>query len=69
MPRHSFEWGFTPNWSAKIEYNHVDLGSTTVAVNSSRGTTNFVSSSDRIDIVKAGINYRFNWGGPVVAKY
>ncbi|MGB6254985.1 MAG: porin family protein, partial [Bradyrhizobium sp.] len=20
-------------------------------------------------VVKAGINYRFNWGGPVVAKY
>jgi outer membrane immunogenic protein len=19
--------------------------------------------------VKAGVNYRFNWGGPVVAKY
>ena len=63
------EWGFTPNWSAKIEYNHADFGSTTVAVNSSRGTTNFVSSTDRIDIVKAGLNYRFGWGGPVVAKY
>ena len=63
------EWGFAPNWSAKLEYNHADFGSTTVGVVSSLGTTNFVSSSERIDIVKAGINYRFGWGGPVMAKY
>jgi outer membrane immunogenic protein len=63
------EWGFAPNWSAKIEYNHIDFGSTTVAIASSTGTTSFVSSSDRIDVVKAGVNYRFNWAGPVVAKY
>jgi outer membrane immunogenic protein len=58
------EWGFAPNWSAKIEYNHIDFGSTTVAVNTSRGTTNFVDSSSTIDLVKAGVNYRFNWGAP-----
>jgi outer membrane immunogenic protein len=63
------EWGFAPSWSAKIEYNHIDFGSSTVAVNSSRGTTNFVSSSETIDLVKGGINYRFNWGGPAVARY
>jgi outer membrane immunogenic protein len=22
-----------------------------------------------VHTIKAGINYRFNWGGPVVAKY
>ena len=22
-----------------------------------------------VDLVKVGLNYRFGWGGPVVAKY
>jgi outer membrane immunogenic protein len=63
------EWGFAPGWSAKIEYNHIDLGSTDITVLSSLGTTSFVSSTETIDLVKAGVNYRFNWGGPVVARY
>ena len=64
------EWGFAPNWSAKLEYDHVDFGSQNVTILSlPAGTTSFVSSSLREDIVKGGINYRFSWGGPVVAKY
>lgn len=63
------EWGFAPNWSAKLEYDHIDFGSTTIAsVGTVTGTT-FLNSSERIDIVKGGVNYRFNWGGPVVANY
>ncbi|MEO6779641.1 MAG: outer membrane beta-barrel protein [Bradyrhizobium sp.] len=63
------EWGFAPNWSAKIEYNYIDFGSSNVTLNSSLGTQNFVSSSEKVNIVKAGVNYRFNWGGPAVAHY
>jgi outer membrane immunogenic protein len=63
------EWGFKPNWSAKIEYNHIDFGSSTILVTTSNGLTSLVSSSYRVDLVKAGVNYRFNWGGPVVAQY
>lgn len=64
------EWGFAPNWSAKLEYNHIDFGSRTVAVNDiTFGTTTFISSNEKVDIVKAGVNYRFNWGAPLVAKY
>jgi outer membrane immunogenic protein len=63
------EWGFAPNWSAKIEYDHIDFGSSTVAINTTPGTTNFISTSQTVDLVKGGINYRFNWGGPVVATY
>ena len=58
------EWGFSPGWSAKLEYNHVDFGSTNVAINTSLATTSFVRSSETVDIVKAGVNYRFNWGAP-----
>jgi outer membrane immunogenic protein len=64
-----FEWGFAPAWSAKFEYNHVDLGSTIITVVPSRGTNTFINSSYTIDLVKAGVNYHFNWGGPVVANY
>jgi outer membrane immunogenic protein len=64
-----FEWGFAPAWSAKFEYNHVDLGSTIITVVPSRGTNTFINSSYTIDLVKAGVNYRFNWGGPAVANY
>lgn len=63
------EWGFAPNWSAKIEYNHIDFGSTNLAIVSSANGISNVSSSDTVDVVKAGVNYRFNWGAPVVAKY
>jgi len=59
------EWGFAPNWSAKIEYDYIDFGSSNVTLNSSLGTQSFVSSSETVNIVKAGVNYRFNWGGPV----
>ena len=62
------EWMFIPNWSAKLEYLFVDL--------SSGGTTGlfgFQFGSHRhpeINVVRAGLNYHFNWGAaPVVAKY
>ena len=38
------EWGFAPNWSAKIEYDYIDFGSSNVTLNSSLGTQSFVSS-------------------------
>ena len=63
------EWGFAPNWSAKFEYNHIDFGSTNVAILSSVSGISNVSSSEKVDVVKAGVNYRFNWGSPVVARY
>jgi hypothetical protein len=54
---------------AKLEYNYIDFGSENVTLNSSNGTQSFVRSSETVNIVKAGVNYRFNWGNPLVAKY
>jgi outer membrane immunogenic protein len=48
------EYAFRNNWSAKIEYNHMDFGSDSSAF--------FTGSSVTFDAVKAGINYKF--GGP-----
>ena len=61
------EYMFAPSWSAKIEYQYYNFGSTTFTT----GPAVIVGSSFRDDehTVKAGLNYRFNWGGPVVAKY
>ena len=60
----------TQNWTAKLEYLYMDLGSYssgpyTLAPGSTIGVN--VNSSFRDQILRAGINYKF--GGPVVAKY
>jgi outer membrane immunogenic protein len=54
------EWGFARNWSAMLEYNHVDFGSTNITIVSSVSPTTFARSTETIDIVKAGVSYRFN---------
>ena len=61
------EYMFAPSWSAKVEYQYYNFGSTTFTT----GPAVIVGTRFRDDehTVKAGINYRFNWGGPVVARY
>jgi len=61
------EWGFAPNWSAKIEYMHYGFDSVT-APPATLGV-NSAALGLNIDTVKVGVNYRFNWGAPVVARY
>ncbi|TLG77783.1 outer membrane beta-barrel protein [Methylocystis sp. B8] len=80
------EWMFMPNWSAKIEYLYYNLGSLQMAtgstaqlydgsfggspaglkwLNATQARANYNGN-----IVRAGVNYHFNWGAPpVVAKY
>ncbi len=61
------EYMFTPNWSIKGEYQYYNFGNTTFLT----GPAPVVGSRFHDDehTVKLGINYRFGWGGPVVAKY
>jgi outer membrane immunogenic protein len=63
------EYGFAPNWSAAIEYDHIFEGRHTVAFTTPGGIPAFgsYSSGGDTDLVTARINYR--WGGPVIAKY
>jgi outer membrane immunogenic protein len=58
-----FEYGFTPNWSFAVEYDHVFLDKKDVTFTN----TAVERIKQDADIVTARINYR--WGGPVVAKY
>ena len=60
------EYMFAPNWSAKIEYQYYNFGSTTFLSPVALAGARF---NDDEHTVKAGVNYRFNWGGPVVARY
>ncbi|MEA2922047.1 MAG: outer rane immunogenic protein [Bradyrhizobium sp.] len=46
------EFGFAPNWSAKVEYLYVDLSS-------SQFTITGVPNGYRFGVVRAGVNYHF----------
>jgi outer membrane immunogenic protein len=61
------EYMFAPNWSAKVEYQYYNFGSTVFVA----GPAEIVGVRFRDDehTVKAGLNYRFNWGAPVAARY
>jgi opacity protein-like surface antigen len=60
------EFDLGNNWSAKAEYDYIDLGSRTTLT--SDGVT-VMRDSGAISQVKIGVNYRFTPGGAVVAKY
>jgi outer membrane immunogenic protein len=66
-----YEYAFLGNWSAKIEYDYLGLGTERITVVTVPGITPPTRQFDvRQDIllVKVGINYRF---GPtaVMARY
>jgi outer membrane immunogenic protein len=76
------EWMFAPNWSVKAEYLYYDLGvlTTNGALGGVGGIfpvnpplyADAVQSSTRFNghVVRAGVNYHFNWAvAPVVAGY
>ena len=59
-----------PNWSAKVEYLYVDLGRRSLDIPASTLPIVFSTSTPfHEQIVRAGVNYHFNWTGPAVAKY
>jgi outer membrane immunogenic protein len=67
------EFGFAPNWSAAIEYDHIFEGTRDVRFVDRAGVplvATYHTGGDT-DLVMARINYRFGWGGgvPVAAKY
>jgi outer membrane immunogenic protein len=63
-----FEYGFTPNWSAAIEYDRLFMGSSNNSFSVPAGAAAAVNRiSQDVDLVTLRVNYRF--GGPVVARY
>jgi outer membrane immunogenic protein len=70
-----FEYGFAPNWSAGVEYDHLFMGdsnnSFSVANPIVAGALNRISQD--VDLVTVRVNYHFGWGNgwgnPAVAHY
>jgi outer membrane immunogenic protein len=64
-----FEQALTSNWSLKAEYNYSNFGTHTLSLcNAPAGCDDF-SIKQHVHLVKVGINYRFGWAAPVVARY
>jgi outer membrane immunogenic protein len=71
------EYGFAPNWSVAIEYDHLFMGNRNITSTSTGVLAGIPAGnpfrtdriSEDIDLVTARINYHFNWGTPLVAKY
>ena len=59
------EWGFAPNWNARVEYLYISLGQDTnpytVASPATARTFN-VAESFTMQVVRLGVNYKFSWG-------
>jgi outer membrane immunogenic protein len=63
---------FTDNWTVKAEYNYLGFGNRTLvipAVAPLLAGDTFTSNNRNIQMVKVGVNYLFNWGAPVAARY
>ena len=68
------EFGFAPNWSVGVEYDHMFMGTKSVTA---YGVGNFgivnggFSATDRVgqDVDMATVRVNYRWGGPVIAKY
>lgn len=67
------EWMITPNWTAFVEYNYIDFEKKNEAFNIAvaPGAALVVNADlkNKLSVAKVGINYKFNWGSPVVARY
>jgi outer membrane immunogenic protein len=63
-----FEYGFSPNWTAGLEYDHLFMGTANNSFSVPAGAAAVVNQiSQTVDMVTLRVNYKF--GGPVVARY
>jgi outer membrane immunogenic protein len=76
------EYALSPNWSAKVEYDYLSLGTKNYTfagtfipapgfpiVGATLPVALSTDITQNIHLIKFGINYRFGWGGSVVANY
>jgi outer membrane immunogenic protein len=72
------EYAIGANWSAKVQYNFMDFGTTRELLFIAPGSVDLGCApcqykediQQRIHTVKFGINYRWNWGkAPLMARY
>ena len=61
------EFGFAPDWSVALEYDHLFMGSRNITLSLFGLPTRIDGISQDVDMGTVRVNYRF--GGPVVARY
>ena len=62
------EYAFTDNWTAKLEYNYMDLGNYALNFNEASSTMYLNSNiRERVNLVKVGVNYRIG-ASPILIK-
>jgi outer membrane immunogenic protein len=61
------EYMFAPNWSAKAEYQYYDFGDSRFLAPAA--LVPFGTFHNDEHTLKLGVNYRFNFASPVVARY
>ena len=69
-----FEYAFTNNWTVKLEYDYLGLGSRTFVIPAGAlapgfAADTFTTNNRNVQMVKVGVNYLFNWGAPAAARY
>ena len=67
------EYAFAQNWSAKVEYDYLDFGTERVLLISNGAIPGQLSFDEdirrKIQVVKVGLNYKFDWGAPLAGRY
>jgi len=68
------EWMFAPGWSVFGEYNYMDFGTKNIGyipgpLTAPGSVGDLLSTRLTAQTALVGVNYKFNFGGPVVAKY
>ena len=61
------EYGFAPNWSVGVEYNHIFLGGHDQNLNNGGVIVQSDHIKQDVDMGLVRLNYKF--GGPILAKY
>jgi outer membrane immunogenic protein len=67
-----FEYGFAPNWSVGVEYDHLFMGNANNSFTAPAVPAAFFNNriSQDVDMLTLRINYRFGgYGAPVAARY
>jgi outer membrane immunogenic protein len=68
-----FEYGFTPNWSVGLEYDHLFMGNANNSFTLAPPFTGVLLNnrvSQDVDMLTLRINYRFGgYGAPIAARY
>jgi outer membrane immunogenic protein len=65
------EYGITPNWTVAAEYNYVRLQSGTYELAGAALPLvyTFGVATRDVHLATARLNYKFDWGAPLVARY